>query len=37
MYDEKTGTCPLHEPKTENSNERETNAGESQDIEEARI
>ena len=37
MYDEKTGSCPLHEPKTENSNERKTNAGESRDIEEARI
>lgn len=37
MYDEKTGTCPLYEPQNDNSNEREINAGESQDIEETRI
>lgn len=33
MYDEKTGTCPLHEPKTENSNERNSNIRNSSNIE----
>lgn len=37
MYDEKTGTCPLHEPKSENRDESEINAGESQYIEKTRI
>ena len=26
MYDEKTGTCPLHEPNIKNSNEGESNS-----------
>lgn len=37
MYDKTTGSCPLHEPQNDNSNEREINAGESQDIEETQI